>query len=229
LTYELYQRINRGYGIWLKLRDGPPSLRWEQMASAFFTALPNLDELCLGRQVDFRALVFRPIRNPDPEEEKESHSPENPEDKEDRDEQDNNAKQDQNDQDNAAVEEEQPAENTEEVKEEEDPNLPPPPPQVQHEIIRSYLDRPLERRRLDFPPARWTGDGCTWWSAAGRVPDNADMGVPDEKPGEVKYFGPDTHRERSGSVMRLNYQQMVMDHCETVCLSILSSLNPYGV
>ncbi|KAK4044097.1 hypothetical protein C8A01DRAFT_12412 [Parachaetomium inaequale] len=161
LTYELYQRINRGYCLYLKLGGGDPTLRWQQMASAFFTALPNLRELCLGRQVDFRAL------------------------------------------------------NTEEVKEEDDDANPAPllpPPQARYQIVRSYTDR-SGRPRLNFPPARWTGEGCIWWSAAGPVPTEADMAVPDEEKGSVKFFGLD---ERRGvSMIRVNYQQMVLDHCET--------------
>ncbi|KAH6856140.1 hypothetical protein B0I37DRAFT_303166 [Chaetomium sp. MPI-CAGE-AT-0009] len=60
LTDELYIPVTKNYLCVRKMDPLDPSVRWHQMATPFFTAMPNLRELCIGRQVDFRALVFRP-------------------------------------------------------------------------------------------------------------------------------------------------------------------------
>ncbi|EAQ87632.1 hypothetical protein CHGG_04251 [Chaetomium globosum CBS 148.51] len=66
LTDELFCPVTRHYTRLPKTHPACPSNRWHQMAVPFLATMPNLQELCIGRQVDFKALVFRRLLPPEP-------------------------------------------------------------------------------------------------------------------------------------------------------------------
>jgi hypothetical protein len=184
-----------------KVMLSDPSTRWEIMASVFFSTLPNLEEFCLGRQVDFKGQVFRRAR-PIPALSGGHLPPEH--DIHNFNEANNNAahpaKPNLNENNNTVH-----PPNPNEPPNSPDGANPTPNPTHHTEtkplLIRKYLD-PLAPNyhlsfpynpspRLVFPPARWSGTRCVWWPINGAVPsDPANFGQPDEPQGTVQFTTP---------------------------------------
>ncbi|KAK4240530.1 hypothetical protein C8A03DRAFT_31348 [Achaetomium macrosporum] len=64
LTDERWVGSTPHYKIRSKLVPANPDPEWRLIAKAIFTALPDLEELGIGRQADFKGRVFRPVRYP---------------------------------------------------------------------------------------------------------------------------------------------------------------------
>jgi hypothetical protein len=211
LTDEIYWVAHKSYSMHYKVMLSDPSTRWETMASVFFSTLPNLDEFCLGRQVDFKGQVFRrarpiatptlPSGHPSPQDDDDHHhhaanddsTPHNPSD--------NNPAPSNPNQDDANANQAAPP--SPDGHDNENPNNAPQTTQIQPIqplLIRKYLDPHAPNYtlsfpynpspRLVFPPARWTGTRCVWWPINGRVPSASDFGQPDEPAGSVPFLTP---------------------------------------
>ncbi|KAK4126523.1 hypothetical protein N657DRAFT_679431 [Parathielavia appendiculata] len=214
LTDEIYWVAHKSYSMHYKVALSDPSKRWKTMATAMFNTLPNLDELCLARQVDFKGRVFRrgaPRPNPAP--------PTIP----------------------ATCTQTGRAIAIAVATSVAESNANPGPQDHDREkpiVLRTYVDKrnpdyalafPYDPSpRLIFPPARWTGTRCVWWPINGQVPVEPDQfGEPDEPAGFVSFTSaaPELAVGRGGAAAGgggqrdqpawINYQQMIKDHCET--------------
>ncbi|KAK3294372.1 uncharacterized protein B0H64DRAFT_343701 [Chaetomium fimeti] len=197
LTDEIYHPVTKNYMRIAKMFPLDPSDRWRQMATSLFAAVPKLQEVCIGRQVDFQALVFQRLPTSATEGQLALEG-----------------------QAKHAIPAAQAGPQT--PKKAENPagggDAPPNPPQVQNHpvglrVIRAYNDHP-QKVRLNFPPACWSGKKRAWWPASGRLPDESDMAAPDEPWGSVGFINVIEEDEDTAAETSVHYQEMVLDHCE---------------